>query len=205
VFHWDAVPDDPDDTFDFGGGTGEDGFFLPIAPGTAYIQWSMFDAYTDGSHDFDLYVFYCPADLSLPCTLEGASAGLTSEETVGIEFPNPDDPASPDDGYIFLFHAFETEGKAPANIWTFDWTDPGAAGDAGNMTVTAPSSAAIDTTGTVDFSWSGLDTGPGAKQVGGISHNDAAGPLDLTRISITNDEGLGYGDLCTALPGSCPP
>ncbi len=77
----------------------------------------------------------------------------------------------------------------------FDWTFPGPGPDEGNMTVTGPASAVIGQTGTLDVSWEGLTTGPGAKQVGAISHNNATGPIDLTSVNIANDEGADFCDL----------
>jgi hypothetical protein len=69
------------------------------------------------------------------------------------------------------------------------------------MTVTGPGSAVLGATGTVDVSWTGLPTGPGAKQLGAISHNDAGGPIGLTTVTIHNDPGAGY----CSFPGLCPP
>jgi len=195
-FPLDGIPDDPDNTFDFGGGEGEVGFGYEIAPGTAYAQFSLFDDYVDGSHDFDSYLFFCPADPSLPCPLVDQSAGATSEETVGVNFPE----TAPGDLYIWILHAFQTEGGAPASIVTFDWALPGAAGDEGNMIVTAPGSATLGVTGTVDVSWAGLNAGPGFKQVGAVSHSDESGPIGLTTINIANDAGFNYCDLVDCGP-----
>lgn len=191
------VPDDPDNTFDFGAGVGELGGAYPVPPGTNYIQFSMFDAYTDGNHDFDSYLFYCPADPAAPCPLVDQSAGATSEETVGVGFPNSD-PAG--DFYVWILHAFQTEGGAPASLIPFDWVYPGAVGDEGNMTVTAPGSAVLGATGTVNVSWSGLSSGPLAKQVGAISHNDGSGPIGLTTINVASDGGATFCDVV-----ACPP
>ena len=189
-----GLPDDPDNTFDFGAGVGDIlAYALPIPAGTAYAQWSTYDQYADGEHDFDLYLFYCPADPNLPCPFVDGSFTFTSDEQVSVDFPLSD--PSGQDAYILFLHAFETEDGAPAGLAVFDWTFPGPAPDAGNMTVTGPASAVIGQTGTLDVSWEGLTTGPGAKQVGAISHNDATGPIDLTSVNIANDEGADFCDL----------
>ena len=170
-----GLPDDPDNTFDFGTGTGDIlAYALPIPAGTAYAQWSTYNQYADGEHDFDLYLFYCPADPSLPCPFVDASFSFTSDEQVSVDFPLSD--PSGQDAYMLFLHAFETEGGAPAGLAVFDWTDPGPGADEGNMTVTGPASAVSGQTETLNVSWEGLTTGPGAKQVGAISHSDENGP-----------------------------
>ena len=90
----------------------------------------------------------------------------------------PDETTRPvDDPYILFCTASRPRtGRPRASL--FDWTVRVPARDDGNMTVTGPASAVIGETGTVDVSWAGLTTGPGAKQVGAISHNDATGPID---------------------------
>lgn len=189
-----TVADDPDNFFDqtFGADEVAIGLF-PTEPGIAYQQWAMYDAYTDGSHDMDLYLFYCPSDVNLPCTLEDQSFSATSTERVGAAFPKDD--GTPDDGYFLVIHGYETENQEDANLILFTWALPGATDDLGNMTVTAPASAVIGETGTVEASWTGLNTGAGFKQVGAISHNGTAGPISVTTVEIENDEGFGYCDL----------
>ena len=197
-------PDDPDNTFDASGDPAQGEFvpfIAPIADGTVYAQFSLFNQYTDGDHDFDLYLLYCPADLTVDCAFLDASLNAGSDERIGVQFPIPDDPASEDDFYAVFMHAFQTEGGLPAAIAYLDWADPGAAGDEGNMTVNGPASAVAGTTESVDVSWTGLSTGALSKQVGAISHSDANGVIGLTTIQIANDEGLGFCDI----PGACAP
>ena len=199
------IPDDPDDTFDFGAGGPSEviTYAFPLPAGTTYAQWSLFDAYVDGAHDLDLYLFYCPPDPAAPCDLVDQSFTFTSEERVSVDLPEVDDPASPFDAYILFVHAFQTDGGAPASIFAFDWA---ANVDEGNMEATGPASASIGGTGTVDVSWSGLPTGVAEKQVGAISHNDGTGPLGVTSINVANDGDAGYDDFCAVLPpGFCVP
>jgi subtilisin family serine protease len=189
-----TVADDPDNTFDqtFGDDEVVVGPF-PTEAGTAYAQWSMYDEYTDGSHDMDLYLIYCPSDVNLPCTFDDVSFSATSTERVGAVFPKDD--GTEDDGYFLVIHGYETENQEDANLVLFTWAQPGASEDLGNMTVTAPASAVVGETGTVEATWTGLATGPGAKQVGAISHTGEAGPISVTTVEITNDEGSGFCDL----------
>jgi subtilisin family serine protease len=189
-----TVADDPDNAYDqtFGPDEVVVGPF-PTVAGTTYAQWSMYDEYTNGTHDLDLYLYYCPSDLDQPCTIDGQSFSFTSTETVRAIFPKDD--GTSEDGYYLVIHGYETEGGANARLVLFTWANPGAATDAGNMTVTAPASAKLGQSGTVDVSWAGLSTGAGARQVGAVSHSGDAGPVAATTIEIANDEGAGYCDL----------
>ncbi len=197
------IPDDPDNVFDFGVGEGEViTFNSPLPAGTTYAQWSLFDAYVDGAHDLDLYLFYCPPDPLAFCELVDVSFTFTSEERVSVDLPEVDDPSTDADGYVLFVHAFETEGGAPASIFAFDWA---ANVDENNMEASGPASATIGGTGTVEVTWSGLPTGVAEKQVGAISHNNATGPLGVTSVNVANDGEAGYEELCALLPGVCVP
>jgi len=183
------IEDDPANSFDFDFGPDEPITFLADLPaGTAYAQWSIFDAYNDRTdHDLDMYLFYCP---DFACTLIDSSLGATGEESVSVRLPAIDD--SIDDPYVVFIHGYQTAGGATATAIQFDWQ---AADDLGNLTVSGPSSATIGGTDTVDLQWTGLTTGPGSKQVGAVSHSDANGAIGVTSINITNDEGGGFCDL----------
>lgn len=198
-----TLEQDSDSLFDpaSSDGTAALGFLAPPA-GTPYAQWSLFDNYLDGLHDFDLYLFYCPPDPAAPCPFVDASLSFTSDERIGVPLPPTDDPSSPDDFFILFVHAFATETGGEGSAIDFNWA-PSA--DQGNLEATGPASANSGDTGTVDVTWSGLFEGPGGKHVGAISHNDATGPLEVTSVNIANDGDADYEDLCTALPGLCPP
>ncbi len=187
-----TVEDDPNNSFDQTFGPDEVVVGFGTEAGTPYTQWSTYDEYTDGNHDLDLYLFYCPSDINLPCTIDDASLNLTATERVSAK-PAKDD-GTVDDAYFLIIHGYETQGGQDANLVLFNWAP---IADEGNMTVTAPADASIGQTEAVDISWTGLSTGAGAKQVGAISHNDGSGMLDATAIEITNDDGLGFCDLVT--------
>ncbi|MDX1408309.1 MAG: S8 family serine peptidase, partial [Saprospiraceae bacterium] len=163
------VPDDPTDSFvPFGPGTTL--HFITIPAGSAYARFSLFDDYTDGNDDLDLYVYYPSGSFA------GGSGSGTSAEQVDVVFP----PAG--DYYVFV-HGWGTDGP-DANYTLFSWAVPAAPGSA-NMTVTAPASATLGVTSPVTVDWFGLSAG--TKYLGAVSHSDAGGILDLTLIAVDTD------------------
>ncbi len=183
----DTVEDDPGNSFQFFGPGTTLAYVMDLPVGTVYAQWSLFNEYVDGNHDLDLYLFYCP---DFVCTQIASSGNTGSNERVSVSFPVTDPTI--DDPYVVFVHGYNTAGGAPAQFILFDWTDPNVGPDAGNMTVSGPSSATLGQTATIDVSWAGLSTGAGAKQVGAISHNDGTGIKALTIVNITNDVGEGF-------------
>lgn len=184
-----TVEDDPGNSFQFLGPGTTIAFIADLPAGTAFARWSLFNEYTSGNDDLDLYLFYCPNFL---CTQIDSSGNPDSNEEVSVTLPVTDE--SIDDPYVIFVHGFNTEGGTPADFIQFDWNF-GVVDDRGNMTVTAPSSATIGETETVTVDWTGLLTGPGAKQLGAVSHSDASAIQALTLISIQNDAGAGLCDL----------
>ncbi|WP_286265908.1 S8 family peptidase [Thalassotalea atypica] len=172
-----TVADDPSndintalDTCDFGGFPftceGITWHAVFAAPGAELVRISLFDDYTDGADDADLYVW----DSSF--SFMGSSGNGTSAEQVDI--------ASPADTLYFVaVHGWQTDG-ADANYTLFSW-DPSV--DAGNMTVTSPAGAVLGTTGTVTVDWADLGA---EKYLGVLSHSDG-GLLKQTVINIQND------------------
>jgi subtilisin family serine protease len=164
-----SVPDDPTDSFvPFGPGTTL--HFITVPAGSAYARFSLFDAYTDGNDDLDLYVYYPSGAFA------GGSGSGTSAEQVDVAFP----PAG--DYYVFV-HGWGTDGP-DANYTLFSWAVPATPGSS-NMTVTAPASATLGATGTITVDWSGLDAD--TKYLGAVSHSDAGGILDLTLVAVDTD------------------
>ncbi|MBN2044421.1 MAG: S8 family serine peptidase [Anaerolineales bacterium] len=163
------VLDDPTDSFaPFGPGTTL--HFITIPAGSAYARFSLFDAYTDGNDDLDLYVFYPTG------TFAGGSGSGTSAEQVDVLFPMAGD-------YYVFVHGWGTDGP-DANYTLFSWAVPAAPGST-NMTVTAPAAATVGATQTVTVDWFGLAAG--TKYLGAVSHSDASSLLDLTLISVDTD------------------
>ena len=62
------------------------------------------------------------------------------------------------------------------------WNVPAAPGGGSLSIDSAPASATLGTTGTIDYSWSGL-TG-GVEYLGAVSHSDAGGIIGLTLVEI---------------------
>ena len=140
-------------------------------------------------HDLDLYVFYCP---NFSCSQVGSSATGTSTEKVKVQFP-VNDPTI-DDPYAVIVHGYNTVGGAPANGIYFNWTivDPN-----GTLAVSPPSvSAVAGQSATLNVNWSGLFSGTGAKFIGDVSHSSDSGIQGLTTVTVENDAGVGYADLC---------
>ena len=84
----------------------------------------LFDDFTDGNDDLDLYVFG-PLTAGFPNV--GGSGSATSEEEVNLEGPTPG-------FYIVVVHGFETDGP-DANYTLFSWL---VGADEGNMTGPPP-------------------------------------------------------------------
>jgi subtilisin family serine protease len=163
------VEDDPGDSFaPFGPGTTL--HYINVPADSAYARFSLFDAYTDGNDDLDLYVYYPNGAYA------GGSGSGTSAEQVDV--PNP----MAGDYYVFV-HGWGTDGP-DANYTLFSWAVPAAAGSS-NMTLTAPTAATLGATETIAVDWFGLDAG--TKYLGAVSHNDAGGMLGLTLVSIATD------------------
>jgi subtilisin family serine protease len=143
---------------------------VEVPAGSAYARFALFDDYTDGQDDLDLYVFDSDGDLV------GSSGSGTSAEEVNLLLPDADT-------YTVVVHGWQTDGP-DANYTLFNWAF-GLVDDRGNMTVTAPASATLGATETIDVDWMGLTTG--TKYLGAVSHSDAGGLLGLTVVRIDTD------------------
>ncbi len=134
-----TVADDPDDSF-VKDGPGTDLKTVDIPAGTTLARISLFDEFTDGDDDLDLYVYDAGGNLV------GASGSGTSAEEVNLDNPAPGT-------YSVYVHGWATDGP-DANYTLFSWALGSA--DEGNMTVSAPTSATLGGTGEVSLSFSGL-------------------------------------------------
>ncbi|MDF1597585.1 MAG: S8 family peptidase [Acidimicrobiia bacterium] len=167
-----TVLDDPGNSFaPFGPGTTL--HFVTVPAGSALARFSLFDDYTDGNDDLDLYVFYPGGSFA------GGSGSGTSAEEVNVLFP----PAG--DYYVFV-HGWQTDG--PDSRYTlFDWSVPATPGST-NMTVTGPTTATLGDTYSIQVDWVGLD--PDTKYLGAVSHSETAdlsGLFDLTVVRVDTD------------------
>jgi len=163
------VADDPTDSF-VRGGPGTTSFSVVIPAGTTHARFSLFNEFTDGADDLDLYVFRGTGTTG--GTLVGVSAGGTTAEEVNLLNPVPDT-------YTVWVHGFATEGP-DANFTLFTWVLGSAA--AGNMTVSAPASATQGTTGAINLTFSGL--GPATKYLGSVAYAGVAGLPNPTIVRV---------------------
>ena len=166
----DNVLDDPNNSFEFFG-PGTTLHLADILPGTEVARWALFNEYTDGDDDLDLYVYHCPGGL---CSLVGQSGNTDSNESVTL--------TSPSDGlYAIFVHGWQTDGP-DANYTLFSWA---SGADEGNMTVTGPATAVLGATATITVDWLGLD--PDMKYMGAVVHADGSSTIGHTVISVSTE------------------
>jgi hypothetical protein len=159
-----TVADDPGDSF-APGGPGTVSFDVVVPAGSTYARFSLFDDFTDGNDDLDLYVFR-------GASLVGTSGSGTSAEEVN--FLNPVEAT-----YTVWVHGFATDGP-DSNFTLFSWVLGST--DAGNMTVSAPASAVINTTGTINLTFSGLASA--TKYLGSVAYSGVAGLPNPTIVRV---------------------
>ena len=160
-----SVTDDPTDSF-VRGGPGTTSFTVAVPAGTTYARFSLFNEFTNGANDLDLYV-YNSAGLQV-----GASGGGTTAEEVNLLSPAADT-------YTVWVHGFATAVPI-ATFTAFTWVLGSSA--AGNMTVTAPASATLGTTGTINLTFSGL--APATKYLGSVAYTGSTGMPNPTIVRV---------------------
>ncbi len=149
------VVDDPLDTFNSAAPTAGQGFTahtVNVPAGTLIARFALFDAFTDGNDDLDMWVAN-PAGV-----VQFVSATATSAETVTVISPAAGN-------WTVYVHGFATDGP-DANYSLFNWNVGST--NLGNHSASFPASATIGGTGTVTYNWSGL--APGTKYLGGLRH-----------------------------------
>jgi subtilisin family serine protease len=159
------VADDPTDSF-APGGPGTVSFNVVVPAGSTYARFSLFNEFTDGSDDLDLYVFNSGG------TLVGSSGGSTAAEEVNLVNPAADT-------YTVWVHGFATDGP-DANFTLFTWVLGSAS--AGNMSVSAPASATLGASGGVNLSFSGL--APATKYLGSVAYSGVSGLPNPTIVRV---------------------
>jgi subtilisin family serine protease len=169
-----TVDDDPTNDFDTGAPDSNQGIQVhtfTVPSGTTLARFRLFDEFTDGEDDLDLYLYRVGADGKL--TLVGASAGGTAAERIDL--------ATPAAGtYKLYVHGWQTDGTN-AVYTLFNWFVPTTA--AGNMTVaSSTSSASVGGSADVTTSWSGLTAG--TKYLGRISYRDGNGEIGSTIVGV---------------------
>ncbi len=164
-----TVAQDPDQTFDPNSPVGTVAIPVTIPAGSTHARFSLFEADVAPGTDLDLFVYQ-------GATLVGASAGGTSNEEVNFRFPAP--TGSPIDLTVYVHGWGVPAGTSPFKLYA--WSLGSA--PAGNMTVTAPSTAAIGGTGTINLSFSGLAAG--TKYLGSVVYGGTAGMPNPTIVRV---------------------
>jgi hypothetical protein len=160
------VDDDPTNSFS-PTGPGVTAHSLTIPAGTTYTRISLFDEFTDGNDDLDVYVYNSGG------TRVGASGGGTSAEEVNLVNPAAG-------SYTIYVHGWETDGP-DANYTLFTWVLGSAA--EGNATVSPASTpAGVGTTISMTLEWSGLAAG--TKYLGSLAYSDGTSTVGTTIVRV---------------------
>jgi Subtilase family/Fibronectin type-III domain/PA domain/Bacterial pre-peptidase C-terminal domain len=169
-----TVADDPTNNFDTDNPDGNQGIQVhpfTVPEGTTLARVALFDEFTDGVDDIDLYLYKVGDQGAL--TLVGLSAGGTSAERIDL-------PAPAAGGYRLYVHGWQTDGTS-AVYTLFRWLVPSTA--AGNLTATSSTSTAtVGGTAQITVSWNGLTAG--TKYLGRVSYRDGAGEIGGTIVSV---------------------
>jgi hypothetical protein len=172
------VDNDPTKTFTRRTDNGVTEHVLIVPQNQLFLRFSLFDAFTDGDDDLDMYVYYC-GENGDTCRRIGESGGPTSEEQFNRLRPEPGI-------YGVYIHGFETDeinGGPGANYQLLSWSI-GFDDDKDNMTASGPDFVAAGTVVDVTVDWRDLLSA--TIYLGGISHNTPQGLSGLTIITIGN-------------------
>ena len=168
------VDNDPANNFSFRLNNGVTAHQLTVPPGQLYLRIALFNEFTDGADDLDLYLFYCPNN---QCVQVAQSGGMTSDEEIDVSLPQAGQ-------YLVLVHGYETDdvaGGPGANYSLFTWSF-GVNDAVGNLGVTAPVTVAAGDRLDLDVTWASLDRG--MQYLGAISHNTPGKLYGLTIVNV---------------------
>jgi subtilisin family serine protease len=171
------VDNDPSKTFSFRESNGVTLHRFTIPADQLYLRFSLFDQLTDGDDDLDMYLYYCPDNVT--CSRIGESGEETSREQIDVLVPGAGT-------YLVFVHGFETDqvsGGPGANYQLLAW-QLGVNDDVGNMTAAGPATVTAGSSHEVTANWSGLGTD--SIYMGAISHRTPQGLVAITLISIQN-------------------
>lgn len=138
---------------------------VTIAAGTTYARFSLFDADVAPGSDIDMCVFNAAS------ALVGTSGSGTSAEEVNLVNPAAGN-------YTVVVQGWGVPGSSPFKLHT--WLLGSTA--AGNMAVTAPTTATVGGTGTIDLTFSGLAAG--TKYLGSVAYSGATGMPNPTIVRV---------------------
>ena len=168
------VDNDPTNNFSFRFNNGVASHQLTVPPNQLYLRIALFNEFTDGADDLDLYLFYCPNN---QCVQVAQSGGMTSDEEIDLSLPQAGQ-------YLVLVHGYETDdvaGGLGANYSLFTWSF-GVNDAVGNLAVTAPVGVSSGDRLDLDVNWASLDRG--MHYLGAISHNTPNGLYGLTIVNV---------------------
>ena len=163
------VVDDPANDINtaLGTGVGITVHEIDIPAGSSMARFSLFDDFTSGNDDLDLYVFDSGFGF-----VGGSGSGTSAEQ---VDVVNPAHTT-----YFVIVHGWQTDGGAPATYTLFSW---GLGGDEGNMVVTgAPAVGTIGETVSLGLEFSGLTAG--SKYLGAVDYtlNGADAGRTIVRV-----------------------
>jgi hypothetical protein len=137
---------------------------VAIPANSTYARFSLFDADVNPGTDLDMCVY-------LGSTQVGSSGSGTSAEEVNLLGPAAGD-------YIVVVQGWGVAGTSPFKLHT--WLLGSTA--AGNMVVTAPTTATIGGTGTINLTFSSL--APATKYLGSVAYSGEAGLPNPTIVRV---------------------
>ncbi|MFQ5419655.1 MAG: S8 family serine peptidase, partial [Anaerolineae bacterium] len=163
----DNVLQDPDQSFDPGDGFSDAHAFA--LSGAALLRVAIPPDATEANADLDVFVADPGGTIVASSTLGG------TDELVDI--------VNPADGtWTVYVHGWSTPG-GDSDYDMYAWVISATPG--GSLSVdSAPASAVIGTSGTVDVSWTGATAG--SWYLGAVSHSDAGGIIGLTLVDVDN-------------------
>jgi subtilisin family serine protease len=174
-----SVDNDPTKTFTRRTSNGVTEHAISVPQGQLFLRFSLFNEFTDGNDDLDLYIYYCGPDGN-SCIRIGESGSPTSEEQFDLYLPAAGI-------YGVYVHGFETDQTDPggpnANYSLYGWSI-GEFDDAGNMSASGPAFVNAGTTDDVTVNWNGLPSNN--IFLGGVSHITPQTLSELTIITIRN-------------------
>ena len=138
---------------------------VAIAAGTTYARFSLFDADVNPGSDIDLCVYR-------GATLVGSSGSGTSAEAGEPGSTRPQATT----------RSWCRAGAWPARHRSSSTRGSSIRRDAGNMTVSAPASATLGATGTINLTFNGLTAG--TKYLGSVAYSGVAGMPTPTIVRV---------------------
>ncbi len=171
------VDEDTTRSFSFRFDQGVSAHFIEIPPDQLVTRFALFDEYTGGNDDLDLYLFRCP---DTQCVQVAQSGAYTSTEEINLILPEPGT-------YAVLIHGFQTDssGGTGTTYSLFSWS-VGLTDLVGNFSVSGPDTVVAGDSSDLDLNWNALASG--TRYLGVVSHGIDSGINALTWVNV--DTGL---------------